>query len=663
MIGTGQHPNLVYLRLLGGVDLQVGQGRTAIPAGRKVRALLACLALSPDRAWPREKLMALLWSDRSDEQARASLRQALAEMRRVLGEPSAVRTEHDAVSLDPAIVAVDALEFERLAKAGKWEEAAVLYRGPLLDGHGVHDDAFEDWILVERTRLHDLAVAVLERFAASQPGDAAIATAQQLLQLDPAREETHRLLMRLYAATGQRTQALRQYQQCRDILDRELQASPDTETESLHGKIQAEAMPALPTSASTAKPDIAAAPDGKPSVAVLRFTNLSGDPEQDYFSDGITEDIITELSRFRSLLVIARHSSFAFKGQAIEVKEFGRKLGARYVIEGSVRKAGNRVRVTAQLVETTTGNHVWAERYDRDLLDVFAIQDELAHAVAATVGGRVEAVGRERAVRLSPSALKAYDLVLRAKALFLKYTRSDNEQARLLAQRAIEIDPTNAQAHAYYAYCCLMIHMAHWSADRDRFRVEAIEFAKRAVTLDDADNSARWVLGLVHTSRGEYEEARFHLEKALENNPNDTEVRGEYALFLYTIGQPEAAIQHFEINSRQNPFYLSWCPWIKGWAYFTARRYGDAIAALKQLPEPINEVRGLLAASYAYAGRSAEAKAMLEEFLRVAEGDMAVFPGRRLKDWEEFWRDASWYQHQEDHDHLMDGLRKAGLPE
>src|SRR5262245_16499739 len=139
MSGTDQSPNLVHLRLLGGLDLQLGQGRIAIPAGRKVRALLACLALSPRRAWPREKLMALLWSDRSDEQARASLRQALAEMRRALGQPSAVRAEHDAVSLDPALVAVDALEFERLAKAAKWEAAATLYRGPLLDGHGVHD--------------------------------------------------------------------------------------------------------------------------------------------------------------------------------------------------------------------------------------------------------------------------------------------------------------------------------------------------------------------------------------------------------------------------------------------------------------------------------------------------------------------------------------------
>src|SRR5262245_14831194 len=214
--------DLLQVRLLGGFELRSGHGRDAPPSGRKVRALLACLALSAGKPWPREKLMALLWSDRGEEQARASLRQALAELRRALGEPSPLRTEHDTVGLDPAMIALDAIEFERLAKAGHLDKAAALYRGPLLDGHGVRDEAFEEWLGVERGRLHDLAVDLLDRLAASQTGDAAIETAQRLLQLDPAREETHRLLMRLYAADGQRAQALRQYQQCRETLQREL---------------------------------------------------------------------------------------------------------------------------------------------------------------------------------------------------------------------------------------------------------------------------------------------------------------------------------------------------------------------------------------------------------------------------------------------------------
>ena len=292
----------------------------------------------------------------------------------------------------------------------------------------------------------------------------------------------------------------------------------------------------------------------KPAVAVLPFTNMSGDTEQEYFSDGITEDIITELSRFHSLLVIARNSSFAFKGRPLKVQEIGRELGVAYVVEGSVRRLGDRLRLTAQLIESASGSHIWAERYDRDVHDIFNIQDELAHAIAATIGAKVEAVGRENAAKLSPSALKAHDLVLRAKAHALKYTRNDLEQARQMARHAIELDPTSAQAHACYAFCCSVIIYSYWTSDRDQLRVEAFDAAKRAVALDVTDNYARWVLGMVYLTRREYEEARIHLEKVVENNPNDTEGRGIFAMLLVAIGEAGAAIEHFEIMKRQNPF-------------------------------------------------------------------------------------------------------------
>jgi DNA-binding SARP family transcriptional activator len=236
--------NPLQLRLFGGVELRSDRAPGAPPPGRKVRALLAYLALSPDLPCPREKLMALLWSDRAEEQARASLRQALTELRHALGEPSPLRTEQDTVSLDPSAIMVDAVEFRRLAKAGKLAEAAALYRGALLDGHGVRDGAYEDWLRVERTRLHDLATDVLHRLAESQSGDEAIETAQRLAQLDPVREETHRLLMRLYAAAGQRAQALRQYQLCRDALQQELQAKPDTEPNGSTAKYRTSRCPA-----------------------------------------------------------------------------------------------------------------------------------------------------------------------------------------------------------------------------------------------------------------------------------------------------------------------------------------------------------------------------------------------------------------------------------
>jgi TolB-like protein/tetratricopeptide (TPR) repeat protein len=399
----------------------------------------------------------------------------------------------------------------------------------------------------------------------------------------------------------------------------------------------------------------------KPSIAVLPFTNMSGDPEQQYFSDGMTEDIITELSRFRDLFVIARNSSFQYRDQALDVKKVGRELGARFVVEGSFRRSSSRVRISAQLIDADTGNHLWAERYDRDLADMFTLQEEMAHTIAATVGGRVDAVGRDRATRLSPAGLTAYDLVLRAKALHLNFTKTDMEQARALALRAIEIDPTNARAHVLYASCCFNVSMAHWTAERERVFEEAVQHARRAVALDDSDSSAQHMLGFLYVFRREYEEARVHYEKALGSNPNDTEARTFYAVFLMATGQPDAAIDQLNLVKRQNPFDLYWVPWVKGIALFTARRYEEAVSVLKQIPEPINEIRGWLAASYAHADRLTEAKASLDEFLRVAKCDMAVYPGDRLKDWEPYWHCALEYRDQRDFDHLFDGLRKAGL--
>jgi adenylate cyclase len=390
---------------------------------------------------------------------------------------------------------------------------------------------------------------------------------------------------------------------------------------------------------------------------------MSGDPEQQYFSDGVTEDIITELSRFHSLFVIARNSSFSFRGKPVKVQEIARELGVGYVVEGSVRRAADRVRITAQLVDGITGNHLWAERYDRDMRDIFALQDEVARSVASTVSGRVEAAGRDLAMRLSPAALKAYDLVLRAKALTLKNTSTDNTQALACAERALELDPTSARACVHAAWCHFMNHMGCWTADREHALAKAYELAQRAVVLDETDSYARNMLGLVHLYRREYDEARSEAERAIDLNPHDPDTRRRYGFFLAATGKAEAAIEQMNLAKRLNPFDTQWVPWIMGMVCFTARRYDDAIAALRQARNPINEVRGWLAASYAHAGRLDEARATLDEFLRVAETDMAVFPGRRLKDWEPYWHGAFEYRDQKDFDHLFDALRKAGLSE
>jgi len=407
---------------------------------------------------------------------------------------------------------------------------------------------------------------------------------------------------------------------------------------------------------------IAPRPD-QPSIAVLSFANLSDDPGQQYFSDGITEDIITELSRFRSLFVMARISSIVFKSKAMSARDLAHGLGVEYVVEGSVRRAGDRVRITAQLINVATGAHLWGERYDREMRDVFAVQDEVARSIASATSGRVEAAGRERAERLSPTALRAYDLVLRAKALTSRYTREDNQQALACAERAVKLDTTSARAHAHSAWCHFFNHMAGWVPDRENALAQAYELAQRAIVLDETDSFPHAILGAIYWFRREYDEARSELETAISLNPNDPEARRYYGGFLAATGNPDAAIEQIELAKQLNPFDTRWVPWIQGIVWFTARRYDKAIASLKRARDPINEVRGWLAASYAQAGREEEARTTLREFLRVAEADMVDFPGHRLEDWKPYWHGAFEYQDQNDFEHLFDALRKAGLQE
>lgn len=659
------------LKLLGGFELRLASGEVVDLLGQKDRALLAILALPAGTAHSRDKLASLLWSDRGDQQARDSLKHSLTKLRQCLraAAPSSIVADRLSAKLEPAAVTIDVADFERLVRDGTpatLERAIALYRGELLDGIGIRDPAFEEWLLVERQRLRHLLEEAMTRQMSQSIADGAreraAAAARRLLSLDPLREDAYRALMQMHADRGETAQALKLYETLRDRLHGELGVKPAAETTQLYDAIlNRRAVPEPGHVPDQSEATHLPLPD-KPSIAVLPFENLSNDPEQQYFSDGITEDIITELSRFRSLFVIAYHSSSAFKGKAVRVQDIARELGVAYVVEGSVRRAADRVRISAQLVDAATGNHLWAERYDRDALDIFAVQDEVARSVASTVSGRVEVAGRDRIDRLSPTALRAYDLVLRARALTLKYTRADNQQALACAERAMQLDPTSAAAHAHAAWCHFYNYMAFWS-DPELSLAKAYEVIQRAVVLDEADSFAHTIMGSVQWFRRDFDQARTEYLEGIERNPNDFLARRFYGMFLAATGNPEAGIEQINLGKRLNPFDTKWVPWNRGIAYFTARRYDEAIAALKQVRNPINEVRAWLAASYAQAGRLGEAKAALDEFMRVARSDMAVFPGRTLKDWESYWHAIFEYQDQKDFDHLYKALRKAGMPD
>jgi TolB-like protein/Tfp pilus assembly protein PilF len=399
----------------------------------------------------------------------------------------------------------------------------------------------------------------------------------------------------------------------------------------------------------------------KPSLAVLPFVNMSADAEQEYFADGITEDIITELSRFRSLFVIARNSCFAYKGRAVDVREVGRELGVHYVVEGSVRRAGQRVRVSAQLTEAATGNHLWAERYDREVADVFAVQDEITKTIASTLGGRVDAADQQRVLRLSADDLAAYDLYTRAKTLIWEFTKENNAKARVLLERAIELDPGAARAQAKLSLVHLMDGTSFWVADREEALRLSLEHARTAVQLDGGDSSTRLQLAEALMFIGEFDEARHHMETAIKLNPNDAEALGMLGYYLTAVGEPEKGLEKFEEAARLDPFDPNWRHWLKGIAYYSARRYDEAIDSLTRVRDSINEVRGWLAASHGQVGNVEEAKRYLDAFLDYAEADMVGFPGRHLRAWEPYWMGG--FRNRDDLEHLLDGLRKAGLPE
>lgn len=662
------------ISLFGGFAIAAPNGLPVTISSKKAQGLIAYLALAPGCSATRDKLVGVLWSDRDDEHARNSLRQVLTGLRRDLAPIGfdILVTERDQLALNAYRISVDVKEFEDQAgsaTAVELEAAIRLYRGGLLDGVFAKDDVFEQWASNQRSRLLEHAIAAGERLVACSAPGKRVAHARALLGLDQSRESSHRALMKALADNGERDLALRQHEICREILARELSTRPSAEMERLRTAIasgdgQAHSTGPVPqerTPVVAAKP-VSQPSEGIPSIAVLPFANLSGDREQDYFADGLTNDVINALCRFRRLHVIARNSSFRYRGQDVDVRQVGRELDVQYVLEGSVRRSGNRIRVTAELIEAATRTQVWASRYDRDVEDLLLVQDETARAIVSTFGKVVETSEWHKASRLSPDGLKAHELYHRASNFWTDPTREQIAASCEQLSQAIDLDPTNPDAHAKLANMLYVQWEFWWVADRPGTLQTAYDLATKAVRLDERNSHCRWVLGLVQLGRGEPEQARLNLEKAIELNPNDARGRVLYGWYLSAMGQHDRAIHEIDLARRYDPLEEDWVPWVRGTALFAAQRYEDAIAALCEINDPFNEARGYLAASLAQAGRIAEAKSMLQKFLDVARHEMAIYPGDRIRDWEEFWRDATQYQ-EDDFARFCEGLRKAGMPD
>jgi TolB-like protein/Tfp pilus assembly protein PilF len=393
------------------------------------------------------------------------------------------------------------------------------------------------------------------------------------------------------------------------------------------------------------------APSGKPSIAVLPFTNMSGDPEQEYFSDGITEDIITGLSRFSSLSVVARNSTFVYRDSAVNVTEAGKALGARYLLEGSLRKAGNRVRLTAQLIDVESGKHIWAERYDRVLEDIFAIQDELVHAIVATLVGRLETAHTERALRKRPENLAAYDHYLKALQCERRYDAEGIREGRKALEKAVALDPGFAKAHALLAY---FTFSSNWFEGYNEHvhDDEALAIARRAVELDPNDGDCYAKLAIVHLQRGEFDQARYRLEQALALNPHDSTTWSHYAWYLLSVGEPQQALDRLSEREALEPFPPNWHWELRGQALYELGRYEEAASTFGRMTNLNYWDHGFLCACYGQLGRTDKARSHWEKVLEVVPDATAAL----LNEFE-------FRKHQADSDHWLEGYRKAGLPE
>jgi TolB-like protein/class 3 adenylate cyclase len=385
----------------------------------------------------------------------------------------------------------------------------------------------------------------------------------------------------------------------------------------------------------------------KPSIAVLPFTNVSGEHEQDVFADGLTEDLITDLSRNAALFVIARHSTFAYKGKAMDVRTIARELGVRYVLEGSARRAAGRVRINVQLIDAVGGDLLWADRFDRGLEDIFAVQDEVTGKIVEALVGRLTVLP----LRNRPKSMEAYDLCVRARTWNEESPQASRE-AHLLLKRAIELDPGYAEAH-YWLAMNMWMGWVHWGEPMEPNRRMAVAMAEKAVSLDPSDASGHWVLGNVLAYERHWAESDREFSVALELDPNNADAWAQLSDITVLSGRPAEGVEQIRKALRLSPHPANWYYVLLGQALYALRQYQAAVETLRREETyRTSSSRRFLAASLAQLGRIDEARREAELFM-VSNSHFTI----------SYWATVQPFRDQATLEHFIDGYRKAGLPE
>lgn len=664
---TGKRP--VRLQLLGAFSLHGDDGNPISIAAKKNQALLAILALSPSLRATRERLAGLLWGDRGDEQARDSLRQSIAVLRKDLGENGApiLKSTGDLIELRSDVVAIDVAEFFATTlgeNVQSLRRAATFYQGDLLTDLALREAAFEEWLAAERRRLNAAAIKLFDQLAELEVGSAQIDIAQRLTELDPLREASHRRLMIAYANCGEKTLALQQYDVCKKLLRDELDVEPARETQELRRTIaQGEYHPVNVVAAPVVSSQSHDAISGNsvtvlPSLAVLPFANLSGGPEQDYFADGVVEDIITALSRFKSFAVISRNSSFVYKGRKVDARLVASELGVRYVMDGSVRRSGAKLRIAAQLIDCQTGSNLWAENFDGTDDDVFDFQDRITANVAMLVEPRIQSAEIERSKRERPGSTAIYDIYLKVLPKLASDVDSDSEEAFALLQQALKLEPNNALllAHAVRVID-FRFSQGKEPIDPDNLK-QCAEWAYRGLQYAAGDSTVMVYCGLalLQTVK-DYDLGMAVIQTAVNNNPNSLMVVARAGVGHLLCGSLNLAMAYFQRAIELTPGNVEAHYSLTGIAHaqMILGNYAEAVSWATRslaLNSQYDPTYWMLIAAHAQLGHTEEATKYLKAFKKFAthvtisklrQGQAAKDPNR--------------------HASIFEGLRLAGLPE
>jgi len=675
------------VKLLGRMTCFLPDGQRLNLSTRKSEALLAYLAMSPGVYHPRERLVNLFWSDRGEDQARNSLRQALSSLKKLLDAqlPDLLEVERTTVRLKTENIVVDVNTFRLLASESEIEklvEAVDLHSGEFLEGMAIRDPAGEHWLTDERQNLKRVYVDLLGRLGQLQfdtsDYKSAIVSAECLVSVDPLEESGWRLLMMANQGNGNRNHALMAYKRCCDILQKELGVEPEVETSELQQYIvtgqlntaqpavtQIESVPGSgEVSSETGLGEMVGTPaipevDETHNIAVLPFDNLSGDPEQEYFSDGITESIIINLSLFPGLLVKSRNSSFAFKQQIKSLGEISKELNVDYVVEGSIRKSDERIRITVQLIEAQSGNQVWGNRYECDLSNLFVLEEELSRTIAATVTGQIESDLQRIAIAKGAAGHKSYDLLLSGTYYTCRFNRQDTVLAIEKLNQCLTQDADNVRAHVLLYVCHAMDYLGRWTLDHQgSFKLAGIHILK-ALALDPDSGFVQTFYAEYLNFNGKLNEAAHHLDKALATNPNDPDALAIKAYNLIVQGDFETALQTAE-NALQLDPYHPWSEWELAGAQYFLGDYESALETIRKFRTSPGFTQVYVVAANIKLGRIDLARQALQTFFLECEETMLSMP-QTIEEWLEYLGESYVFTDAQINQDLIDCMVQAGL--